>query len=66
MTGKEKRKEKKKKIMSLIVATNVVASRPPEGRPIGTALRAKSLLLVCAEFRNVGSWDPFPEEIICK
>ena len=34
---KEKRKEKKrKKIMTFIAATNVVASRPPEGRLTGT------------------------------
>ena len=36
---KEKKKEKKrkrKKIMTFIVATNVVASRPPERRPTGT------------------------------
>ena len=35
--GEEKRKEKKKeKIMTFIVATNVVASRQPELRPTGT------------------------------
>ena len=34
--GEEKRKEKKEKIMTFIVATNVVASRPPERRPTGT------------------------------
>ena len=39
---KEKRK-KKKKIMTFIVATNVIASRPPERRPTGTPhARAKS------------------------
>ena len=32
---KEKRKQKKK-IMTFIVATNVIASRPPEGRATGT------------------------------
>ena len=34
---KKEKKEKKerKKIMTFIVATNVVASRPPEGRPTG-------------------------------
>ena len=33
---KEKKKEKKKKkIMTFIVATNVIASQPPEGRPTG-------------------------------
>ena len=33
---KKKKREKKEKIMSFLVATNVVASRPPEGRPTGT------------------------------
>ena len=28
--------EKKEKIMTFIVATNVIASRPPERRPTGT------------------------------
>ena len=32
----EKQEEKIKKIMTFIVATNVVASRPPERRPTGT------------------------------
>ena len=33
----EKIKEKKKeKIMTFIVATNIIASRPPERRPTGT------------------------------
>ena len=30
------KKEKKEKIMTFIVATNVIASRPPERRPTGT------------------------------
>ena len=36
--GEEKRKRKKKrnKIMTFIVATNVIASRPPERQPTGT------------------------------
>ena len=33
---KKKRKEKKEKIMTFIVATNVIASRPPERRLTGT------------------------------
>ena len=33
---RKKRKKKKKKIMTFIVATNVIASRPPERRPTGT------------------------------
>ena len=45
---KEKRKKKKKKkekIMTFIVATNVIAIRPPERRPTGTPhARAK----ICA------------------
>ena len=32
----EKRKKKREKIMTFIVATNVIASRPPERRPTGT------------------------------
>ena len=40
---KRKRKEKRNKIMTFIVATNVIASRPPERRPTGTPhARAKS------------------------
>ena len=34
---KKKKKRKEKKIMTFIVATNVIASRPPERRPTGTA-----------------------------
>ena len=34
--GEEKKKKEKKKIMTFIVATNVVATRPPERRPTGT------------------------------
>ena len=35
--GKKEKKEKKRnKIMTFIVATNVIASRPPECRPTGT------------------------------
>ena len=45
--GEEKEKIKRKKrnkIMTFIVATNVVASRPPERRPTGTPhARANSL-----------------------
>ena len=33
---KEKKEKKKEKIMPFLVATNVVASRPPERRPTGT------------------------------
>ena len=41
---KKKKKEKKEKIMTFIVATNVIASRPPERRPTGTPnARAKNL-----------------------
>ena len=32
----EKKKEKKEKIMTFIVATNVIASQPPERQPTGT------------------------------
>ena len=39
---KKEKKRKKGKIMAFIVATNVVASRPPERRPTGTpTARAK-------------------------
>ena len=35
--GEEKKEKKRKeKIMTFIVATNVIASRPPECRPTGT------------------------------
>ena len=34
--GEKKEKKKKRKIMTFLVATNVVASRPPERRPTGT------------------------------
>ena len=46
-TEKKKRKKKekkKKKIKTFLVATNVVASRPPERRPTGTpTARAKRI-----------------------
>ena len=32
----EEKKKKKEKIMTFIVASNVIASRPPERRPNGT------------------------------
>ena len=34
--GEKRKKKRKEKIMTFIVATNVVASRPPERRPTGT------------------------------
>ena len=34
--GEEKEKRKRNKIMTFIVATNVIASRPPKRRPTGT------------------------------
>ena len=34
--GEKREKRKQKKIMSFLVATNVVASRPPERRPTGS------------------------------
>ena len=34
--GEEKKEKKKMKIMTFIVATNVIASRLPEHRPTGT------------------------------
>ena len=51
--GAEKKKEKKKKkIMTFIVATNVIASRPPERQPTGTLhARAKSLNM------SITKWD---------
>ena len=44
--GEKKRKEKrKKKVMSFLVATNVVASQLPERRPTGTPhARAKKIV----------------------
>ena len=43
---KEKEKKRKEKIMTFIVATNVIASRPPERRPTGTPhARANTPLL---------------------
>ena len=33
---KKKKRKKRNKIMTFIVATNVVASRPPERQPTGT------------------------------
>ena len=42
-----KKKKKKEKIMTFILATNVVASRPPERRPTGTLhARAKKMYLL--------------------
>ena len=36
--GEEKKEKKINKIMTFIVATNVIASRPPERQPTGTPL----------------------------
>ena len=41
--GEEKKKEKK--IMTFIVATKVIASRPPERRPTGTPHARANLVL---------------------
>ena len=51
MTEKNGKKEKKgKKIMTFLLATNVVASRPPEQRPTGTATaRANTILATHSE-----------------
>ena len=40
----KKRKKKKTKIMTFIVATNVIASRPPERRSTGTP-HARAIML---------------------
>ena len=46
---REKRKKKEKKIITFMVATNVVASRPPKHRPTGTPhALAKNVLLELA------------------
>ena len=47
---KEKRKEKKrKKIKTFLVATNVVASRPPERRPTGTPTTRAKIRFILSE-----------------
>ena len=56
---KIKKKKKREKIMTFIVATNVVASRPPERRPTGTSHAcAKNLFnescLGCPVFNTFG------------
>ena len=43
---KKKKREKKEKIMTLIVATNVIASQPPERRVTGT-------LTACAKIERL-------------
>jgi len=49
--------KRKKKIMTFIVATNVIASRPPERRPTGTPhARAKNIVI-----SDIGS-PPLPLE----
>ena len=46
---KNKKKKRKKKIMRFIVATNVIASGPPERRLTGTPhARAKRLMIIVA------------------
>ena len=46
---KKEKKGKKKKIMAFIVATNVIASLPPERRPTGTPhARAKIMTFIVA------------------
>ena len=55
---KEKRKKKKEKIMTFIVATNVIASRPPERRPTGTP-HARAKMGAYISFKKKGVGDPF-------
>ena len=53
--GEKKRKKRKEKIMMFIVATNVIASRPPERRPTGTPhARANKKRLSYSERKLVG------------
>ena len=42
----DREKKEKKKIMTFIVATNVVASRPPECQPTGTQHARANCILV--------------------
>ena len=61
---KKKKKKKRKKIMTFIVATNVIASRPPERRPTGTpharANMSKSDREIVVELGNL-----VPSRIFC-
>ena len=54
--GKQKKKEKEKII---IVATNVVASRPPERRPTGTPHARAN----CVASLSIDSWPPERKDI---
>ena len=44
---RKKRKKRKEKIMTFILATNVIASRPPERRPTGTPHARAKILSTC-------------------
>ena len=50
---KKEKKEKKEKIMTFIVATNVIASRPPERRPTGTLEQEWTLLISMKPVRYI-------------
>ena len=53
-------KKRKEKIMTFIVATNVIASRPPERRPTVTPhARAKIKSHPLAEFGTILTKDKF-------
>ena len=58
--------EKRRKRMAFIVATNVIASRPPERRPTGTLhakkkfiKKRKPVALSCAMFRSANLFSFF-------
>ena len=51
--GEKKKTGKKKKIKTFLVATNVVASRPPERRPTATpTARAKIMVKIAVHLRR--------------
>ena len=41
------KEKKEKKIITFLVATNVVASQPPERRPTGTPTARANILMLC-------------------
>ena len=57
---KKKKKKRKKKIMTFIVATNVIASRPPERRPTGTPT-ARVNCQICVIIDNFYFWKHIEE-----
>ena len=53
--GEKKKKKRKEKIMSFLVATKVVASRPPKRRTTGTPHARANIISCCLKLLQFAS-----------